>query len=52
MYEPVLFGGEGLLSCAKRKAIPSPEIVEFNGGVILIVNVVEIMAGQATTGWE
>jgi len=47
-YEPF---GEGLLSLANTSATPSPEPVEFSEkGVILRVNVVEIIAGQACTG--
>lgn len=50
-YDPVLEGGELALSCAKMKAIPSPEALDFGKGEILTVKVVEKEAGQATTGW-
>ena len=50
-YDPMLEGGELLLSCAIMKAIPSPETLEFGKGEILTVKVVEMEAGQASTGW-
>lgn len=50
-YDPTLEGGELLLSCAIMKAIPSPETLEFGKGEILTVKVVEMEAGQASTGW-
>ena len=41
-YDPMLEGGELLLSWAIMKAIPSPETLEFGKGEILTVKMVEM----------